>query len=55
MIAYVKNKAAQKLGSKGGKKTASRRTPKQRSEAARKAVTARWKKWRARKKKEGKQ
>jgi hypothetical protein len=50
MIAHMKNKAAQQLGSRGGKKTASRRTPKQRSEAARKAVTARWKKWRARKK-----
>lgn len=39
-----KNPAAVALGRKGGKATAENRTPEQRSEAARKAVTARWEK-----------
>jgi hypothetical protein len=34
-----------KGGAKGGKATAAARTPEERSEAARKAVTARWAKW----------
>ena len=37
-----KNAAAVALGRKGGKATAENRTPEQRSEAARKAVEARW-------------
>jgi hypothetical protein len=37
-----KDAAAVALGRKGGKATANRRTKKERSEAARKAVTARW-------------
>jgi hypothetical protein len=37
-----KNPAAVALGRKGGKATAERRTPEQRSAAARKAVEARW-------------
>jgi hypothetical protein len=45
-----KNKAAQELGrlggSKGGKARAANMTPEERSEAARKAVNARWEKWR---------
>jgi hypothetical protein len=36
-----------KGGSKGGKATAAARTPEERSEAARKAVNARWAKFRA--------
>jgi hypothetical protein len=39
-----KNPAAVALGRKGGKATAENRTPEQRSEAARKAVQARWEK-----------
>jgi hypothetical protein len=39
-----KNPAAVALGRKGGKATAENRTPQQRSEAARKAVKARWEK-----------
>jgi hypothetical protein len=35
-----------KGGAKGGKATAAARTPEERSEAARKAVTARWAKFR---------
>jgi hypothetical protein len=35
-----------KGGAKGGKAIAAKRTPEERSEAARKAVTARWAKWR---------
>ena len=41
------NKAAQQLGRKGGKATARKRTAQERSEAARKAVRARWAKYRA--------
>lgn len=41
-----KNPAAVALGRKGGKATAENRTPEQRSEAARKAVEARWAKTR---------
>jgi hypothetical protein len=45
-----KNKAAQELGrlggAKGGKARAANMTPEERSEAARKAVNARWEKWR---------
>jgi hypothetical protein len=49
-----KNAAAVELGrrgglkaaGKGGKAIAAKRTPEERSEAARKAVTARWTKWR---------
>jgi hypothetical protein len=49
-----KNAAAVELGrrgglkaaGKGGKAIAARRSPQERSEAARKAVTARWAKWR---------
>ena len=37
-----KNPAAVQLGRKGGKARASRLTPKERSESARKAVLARW-------------
>jgi hypothetical protein len=37
-----KNRAAVALGRRGGKATAENRTAKQRSEAARKAVKARW-------------
>jgi general stress protein YciG len=37
-----KNPAAVALGRKGGKATAKNRTPEQRSQAARKAVQARW-------------
>ena len=37
-----KNAAAVTLGRRGGKATAEKRTPEQRSEAARKAVQARW-------------
>ena len=38
--------AAAKLGRAGGKATAAKRTPKERSEAARAAVLARWEKYR---------
>jgi hypothetical protein len=34
-----------KGGAKGGKATAATRTPEERSEAARKAVKARWERW----------
>ena len=37
-----KNPAAVSLGRKGGKATARNRTPEQRSDAARKAIEARW-------------
>jgi len=37
-----KNQAAVELGRKGGKATAAKRTKQERSEAARKAVEARW-------------
>jgi hypothetical protein len=43
-MAPKKNSAAVKLGSKGGKATAKNRTAKERSDAARKAVNARWEK-----------
>ena len=43
-----KNSAAVKLGRKGGKATAKKRTAKERSDAARKAVNARWAKQRGR-------
>jgi hypothetical protein len=36
-----------KGGAKGGKATAAARTPEERSEAARRAVNARWARWRA--------
>ena len=39
-----KDKAAQALGRKGGKARAERMSPKQRSEIAKKAAQARWKK-----------
>lgn len=39
-----------KLGRKGGKATAKKRTPEQRSETARKGAIARWAKWRAKRK-----
>jgi hypothetical protein len=39
-----KNPAAVALGRKGGKARAKKLTPQQRSESARKAVTARWEK-----------
>jgi hypothetical protein len=42
-----KNAAAIALGRKGGKARAEKMTPEQRSEAARKAVEARWSKLRA--------
>jgi hypothetical protein len=53
-MARKKNAAAAELGrrgglkaaGKGGKVIAARRSPEERSEAARKAVTARWAKWR---------
>jgi hypothetical protein len=53
-MARKKNAAAVELGRRGGKKAAgkggkaiaAKRTPEERSEAARKAVTARWAKWR---------
>jgi hypothetical protein len=45
-----KNSAAVELGRKGGKATAQNRTAKQRQDAARKAVSARW----AKQKKESK-
>ncbi len=45
-----KNPAAVALGRRGGKKTAENLTPEQRSEMARKAVTARWSKAKAEKK-----
>jgi len=38
-------KGGKKGGAKGGKATADKRTKEQRSEAARKAVLARWKKF----------
>ena len=38
----AKDPAAVKLGRKGGKVTAARRTKQERSEAARQAVLARW-------------
>jgi len=52
-MARKKNAAAVELGrrgglkaaGKGGKAIAARRTPEERREAARKAVTARWAKW----------
>ena len=40
--------AAAQLGRKGGKARAKKLTPAQRSEIARKAVNARWEKWRKR-------
>lgn len=43
-MAKAKNPAAVALGRRGGKQTAKNLTPAQRSEAARKAVKARWKK-----------
>jgi hypothetical protein len=46
-MAKEKNPAAVALGRAGGKATAKKRTPKERSEAARKAVQARWKKGKA--------
>ena len=54
-MAKKKNPAAVELGrrgglkaaGKGGKATAAARTPEERSEAARKAVNARWAKFRA--------
>ena len=42
-----KNPAAVALGRKGGRATAKKLTPEQRSEIARKAVNARWAKYRA--------
>ena len=53
MARKKKNAAAVELGrrgglkaaGKGGKAIAARRTPEERSAAARKAVTARWTKW----------
>jgi hypothetical protein len=49
-MAEEKNPAAVALGrlgaSKGGKARAANMTPEQRSESARKAVNARWEKWR---------
>jgi hypothetical protein len=53
MARKKKNAAAVELGrrgglkaaGKGGKAIAARRTPEERSAAARKAVTARWAKW----------
>jgi len=53
-MARKKNAAAVELGrrgglkaaGKGGKAIAARRSPQERSEAARKALTARWAKWR---------
>ncbi len=42
-----KDPAAVKLGRKGGTATAKNRTPQERSEAARKAITARWDKYRS--------
>jgi hypothetical protein len=39
--------AAALLGSRGGKASRARMTPEQASELGRKAVNARWKKWRA--------
>jgi hypothetical protein len=38
----AKDPAAVKLGRKGGKATAARRTKQERSEAARRAILARW-------------
>jgi hypothetical protein len=46
--------AAAVFGRLGGKASAERSTPEVRSERARYAVTRRWMKWRARRKKEGK-
>ena len=43
----MKNKAAAALGKKGGRARAKSMTAKQRSEAARKAVEARWSKEKA--------
>lgn len=40
----AKDPAAQALGAKGGKKRAERLSPEQRSEIARRAAAARWKK-----------
>lgn len=42
-----------KGGQKGGKARAAKLTPEERSEAARKAVRARWERWRARKAADG--
>jgi hypothetical protein len=50
-MAKHKNAAAAALGRKGGKATASRRTKQERSEAARKAINARWAKYREEKNK----
>lgn len=44
MAKKKKNPAAVALGRKGGRATAKNRTAEERSEAARKAVNARWKK-----------
>lgn len=41
-----------RLGKKGGKATAEKLTPEQRSQSARKAAVARWAKWRAERKAE---
>lgn len=43
----MKNKAAVALGKKGGRARAKKMTAKERSEAARKAVEARWEKAKA--------
>jgi hypothetical protein len=43
-MAKKKDTAAVQLGRKGGKATAKKLTPEERSEAARKAAQARWKK-----------
>jgi general stress protein YciG len=42
-----------KLGRKGGKATAKKRTPEQRSETARKGALAKWAKWKAENKANG--
>jgi hypothetical protein len=51
-----KNPAAVELGRRGGKKggpaRAAKMTPEERSESARKAVNARWAKWRERRRRE---
>jgi hypothetical protein len=41
-----------RLGKKGGKATAEKLTPEQRSQSARKAALARWAKWQAKRKAE---
>lgn len=42
----MKNKHAQKLGSLGGKATASKMTPEERKKRSAKAIEARWSKYR---------